>query len=190
MIRRVGKVLAPQRERPWQAVALASLADDRAVEGVPRVELEAGLRRQHLEDPSGYRSDERRRGDQAGALAIEDPVVIVAAREGELFVARADARADRRRLPEVHRRPRDSAQLAGRDETGADGREAARAQGKAVAENVVSAVEIEVAGGGEVADRGPVRRCLGIGLRPVTVRPPGDDDGFDGTRVAFFTAPA
>src|SRR2546427_663919 len=190
MIRRVGEVLGLQAEPASQAVDLASLADDRAVEGVPRVELEAGLCRQHLEDPSGYRSDERRRGDQAGALAIEDPVVIVAAREGELLVACADARADRRRLPEVHRRPRDSAQLAGRDETGADGREAARAQGKAVAENVVSAVEIEVAVVGEVADGGPVRRCLVIDLERVTVRQPVDDDGFEGTRVAFFTVPA
>src|SRR5437870_2175563 len=190
MIRRVGEVLGLQAEPASQAVDLASLADDRAVEGVPRVELEAGLCRQHLEDPSGYRSDERRRGDQAGALAIEDPVVIVAAREGELLVACADARADRRRLPEVHRRPRDSAQLAGRDETGADGREAARAQGKAVAENVVSAVEIEVAVVGEVADGGPVRRCLVIDLERVSVRRPVGDDGFEGTRVALFTFPA
>src|SRR5256712_12591319 len=189
MIRRVGKVLAPQRERPWQAVALASLADDRAVEGVPRVELEAGLRRQHLEDPSGYRSDERRRGDQAGALAMEDPVVIVAAREGELLVACADARADRRRLPEVHWRPRDSAQLAGRDETGADGREAARAQGKAVAENVGSPVEIEVAGGGGVGGRGPGRRMRAIDLQPVTVRQPVDGERSEGPRGPVFPAP-
>src|SRR5256712_8973994 len=187
MIRRVGEVLGLQAGPVSQAVDLASLADDRAVEGVPRVESEAGLCRQHLEDPSGYRSDERRRGDQAGALAIEDPVVIVAAREGELLVACADARADRRRLPEVHRRPRDSAQLAGRDETGADGREAARAQGKAGDENVGSPLASEGAGVGEVADGGPGPRWLGIDLGGVNPRPPGGDRGFEGTRAAFFT---
>jgi len=62
--------------------------------------------------------------------------VIIAASQGNLVVARADAGADRGGTPEVHRRAGDAAQLASRDEVRANGRESARAQGELVAEDV------------------------------------------------------
>jgi len=76
--------------------------------------------------------------------------VIIASGQRDLVVARADASADRGRSPEVHRRARDAAHLANRDEIRADRSEAARAQGELVAEDVFAGVKIEIPVVGEV----------------------------------------
>src|ERR1700694_3579800 len=111
MIGGIGEMLRLEAKPAAKAVELAILATLRTVEEIPRVELEAGFRGQHLEKPPRDRPEEGRRGDQTLTLPIQDPVVIVAASEGELVFASADPSADRSRGPEVHWRARDAAQL-------------------------------------------------------------------------------
>ena len=97
-----------------EAVALAvhppAGADERAVEEVAGVELDAGLGGEHLEGAAavgvlGAGGEEQLAVVQ---LAVEHPVVVVAAPDHELLERGvADAVADRRRRAEVHRRALD-----------------------------------------------------------------------------------
>jgi len=183
-------VLRLQAEPAAEAVDLPSLAADLAVGKVPGEELEAGLRGQHLEHPPRDRSAERRRREQTLTFAIQDKVVIIASGQRDLVVARADASADRGRSPEIHRRARDAAHLANRDEIRADRSEAARAQGELVAEDVFAGVKIEIPVVGEVADRRPRGRCLVLDLQRVIVRQPVRDHRVELAWIALLTVAA
>ena len=118
-----------------------------AVEVVAGVELHARLGRRDVERAAARRLDDAARRDAAPAAAVQDEVVIVAAAAANLLVVGVDARADRRRLPEVERRAGDRRELAGRDQRGVDRREAIGVERQPVLQDVAAsfAGQVEVA---------------------------------------------
>src|SRR5438034_8743942 len=129
------------------AVHVPGLARDRAVEEIARVELQPRLSRRDVERAPARRLLEARRMQEAVAIPIEDPVVIVAGREAQLLVAGIDARADRRGVPEIERRAVDGCEIARGDQRRAYRREPIGVDRQAVAEDVAVALarEVEVA---------------------------------------------
>ena len=125
MVRRIGEMLRLQDQRPAVNVHVAGFADDRAVEEIARVELNARLRRAEVERAASRRLDDACRVGQASRPipAIEHLVVIVAAAEANLLVRCADPGAHRDRHAEVERRTGDRRQLARRNERRIDRRE-------------------------------------------------------------------
>ena len=102
MIWAVGVVLCFQTKTAAMNVAFAGFALQTSVQKVPAVELNAGFLSSDLEGAScrwlvhGCR---QRHFFVAPAVApIEDPVVIVPAAEGQLFVVLSDVTSDRFRL--------------------------------------------------------------------------------------------
>src|SRR5439155_3722996 len=93
-------------------VSVPSLPGDRAVEEVPRVELQPRLGGEDVERAAVRRLEHVCRVRQAGSGSVQHEVVIVAATPLELGVRLLDARADRRGCAEVERRAGDARQLA------------------------------------------------------------------------------
>src|SRR5262245_57656608 len=95
LVRRVGKVLTLEAEAGAGRVRMAMLADLPGQE-VAGVELEA-----RLGGGERDRAAARRLEDVDAAAVIHHQVVIVAGAMPQLLVIGVDARADRRRPPEV-----------------------------------------------------------------------------------------
>lgn len=105
MVGAVGELLRFERQRLAVALRLAVFADALAVEEVGRCKPAPGLVAQHLDGTSrGGFPDRGGLLDAAWGLAVDDPVVVVAAAVAQLFVLRSDALADGVRLTEVERR--------------------------------------------------------------------------------------
>src|SRR5438477_13176031 len=115
MVRRVREMLRLQTQPGSMAIDTSSLACNRTVQEVSRIELKAWFGRRDLERPSTLRIGQPRGWLQARASAIENPVVIVSAPVLQLHVVHRDARADCRRLAEVERRPLHGREFAGRN---------------------------------------------------------------------------
>ena len=158
-IRRIREHLRFQAQPVALTVDAAGLADDRAVEKVAGIELQARRGREHLQHAPGPGIFEPRCRSQLTRLAGHHEVVIVAASDAQLLVAPvADALADRARLPEVEGRRRDVAALAGRNQRRIDWRVAFSEQRESMTEHVARAREIEERVIGDIDDRRPVGR--------------------------------
>src|SRR5271157_4316114 len=122
MVRRIGIVLGFEAERVALVVYLAIRSGHRAVEKVARVELHAGLVGQYLKHAASRRFVGFRGHGDLLAVAVEHPVLIVAARQLQLLVVRIDTRANGCLLQEVKRSARDRGQFAGGNQVGVDRR--------------------------------------------------------------------
>src|SRR4030095_4715075 len=92
---------------------------------------------------------------QPAAVAVEHPVVVVAAPDDQLLEAVADARPDGGRVPEIHRRAGHGVDGPGGDQGRVHGRVVAGLEGQLVAVDVAGALTGEVPVGvvGQVDDR-------------------------------------
>ena len=153
----------------FQAEARATLeghaapARARSVEGIPGVELEAGLGGPDFQGQAAPGLLDAGREAQWRHAAgrrrrSQDEVVVVAAGDAELFVTRlVHAGADARRRAEIEGRARHGPQLAGRDERGVHRREAVGGNRHHVVEYVTArARQVEVGVVGQVDHGGPV----------------------------------
>ena len=124
MVGAVGEVLGLERQRSAAAVGFAALAGQGAVEEITAVELNARFGRPnlHITPRSGF-IDRSRQLQVMGAPARQHPIVVVAVAVAELFEIGIEARPDRCRTAEIHRRAFDGHQAAGGDERRIDGRE-------------------------------------------------------------------
>src|SRR3954462_5912160 len=144
MIRRIRKVLRLEAQTSPPTVGPAALSSDSA-EKIPGIELNAGLRRRHLEGAAALRIDEPRRRLQPRAAAVNDPVVIVGPGFFQLHVVFVNTGADRRGLAKVEGRSLDGGQFACRNQGFVYGREPRRMNCQLVAQNVARIIgEIEV----------------------------------------------
>src|SRR2546422_7386012 len=84
LIGRIRKVLRLEAEGGPAAVSLSALAVDRAVEEVPGVELDPGLRGEDLHHTAGFRLRDARRKRQPAPGMVDYKVVIVALPEFQL----------------------------------------------------------------------------------------------------------
>src|SRR5450432_1186847 len=115
----------------------APLARRLAVHEIARIELQAWLRRADFQNAAaagiGEHGGQTQRG--AGARRLEDPIVIVAASELQLFVDALDAGTDGGRAPEIERRSRHGAFFPGRYQIRIHRRKGIRVDLQRVAEN-------------------------------------------------------
>ena len=132
MVGAVGEVLGFERQRSAAAVGFAALADQGAVEEITAVELDARFGRPnlHITPRSGF-IDRSRQLQVMGAPARQHPIVVVAVAVAELFEIGIEARPDRCRTAEIHRR-------AGHRQ------DAARGAGLVVALEVVGGIDAEL----------------------------------------------
>jgi hypothetical protein len=108
-------MLRLETETCARPIDMAALPDERAIQLVARIELDARLRRGDLQSPARPGLDNARRRRQALPASSKNEVVVVSHAEAHLLVIRVDARANRRLLPEVEGRSVDGRQLAGRN---------------------------------------------------------------------------
>src|SRR5215216_6384576 len=155
VVGRVGVVLGLEGEPVALPVHPAAGADQRPVQEVAGVELDARLVGDDLQDPAAPRLDDPGRQLEAAAVPVQHPVVVVAAPDDELLEPVADARPDGGRAPEVHRRAADPGDLAGRDQGRVNRRVVAGLEGQLVAVDVARALAGQVPVGvvGQVDDR-------------------------------------
>ena len=106
LVRRVRIVLRLQAEAAAAAVRSAALADQLAIEKIPRVELHARFRRSRRRACGPTVGSTTRAACLSPAVPAQHPVVIVALAVLDLRMRRVDARADRGGLAEVERRAR------------------------------------------------------------------------------------
>src|SRR5205807_7508567 len=105
LVGRVGEVLGLQTEPVTLSVGLSAGAEQRAVEAVTGVELDAGLGRGELHDAAGLRVVQARgQHRRAGGGPAQHPVMVVAAAIDELGMTIAEALADSARRAAVERR--------------------------------------------------------------------------------------
>src|ERR1700758_4866854 len=116
MIGGIREVLRLQAETVAALVDMAVLTDNRTVKEIASVELDAGLRGRDFEHTSASGLVGARRQREAVAFAVDDPVVVVAVAEDDLFVRVVDAGADPGGSGEIERRALDRAEFAGGDE--------------------------------------------------------------------------
>src|ERR1043166_5120137 len=135
-------MLRLQAEPEAVAIHAATLSRDRAVEEVPRIELHTRLVRRDVERTARARLDDAHH--MAHARPVEDPIVVIPARDLQLLVRLGDPRPDRRWRPEIEGCAGDGRQLARRNQRRVYGRVAARRDLQHVAEYVaLRAGEIE-----------------------------------------------
>ncbi len=122
-VRRVGKDLRLQAQAVTLAIDAVRLADARAIEKIPRVELQPWRRREQLHDTTGERILEARRRPQRPRATVQHEIVIVAPTETQLLITPVvNELADDTRLPKVEGGPCDFAALAGRNQRRIDRR--------------------------------------------------------------------
>src|SRR6266545_1378203 len=155
VVGRVRVVLGLEGEAVALPVHPSAGPHQRPVQEVARVELQARLVGDDLEDAAAARLDHPRGQLQAAAVAVEHPVVVVAAADHELRVAVADARADGGRVPEVEGGAPEVGDLAGRDQRRVDRGVVAGVDPQLVAVDVAGALagQVPVVVVGEVDDR-------------------------------------
>src|SRR5579859_6376135 len=106
VIRRIREMLRLQAERIALFVNLAALPVRGPVQKIPRVKLDARLRRQHFQDAPALRiaRHSRQLNPRKSRLTIQNPVVIVPPPKFQLLVRSVDSLADRHRVREIKRR--------------------------------------------------------------------------------------
>src|SRR5215211_389941 len=132
VVGRVRVVLGLQGEPVALPVHPAAGADQRPVQEVAGVELDARLVGDDLQDPAAPGLDDPGGQLQAAAVPVEHPVVVVAAADDQLLEAVADAGADGGRVPEVHRGAGHGVDGPGRDQGRVHGRVVAGVEGQLV----------------------------------------------------------
>src|SRR6266511_3423069 len=154
MVRRVRVVLGLQGQAVALPVGPAAGADQGPVQEVAGVELDARLVSEDLQDAPASRVRQPCGQLQPGAVAVEHPVVVVAAADEELRVAAADARADPGGVGEVQRRAGHRGDHAGGDQGRVDRGVVAGPQQQLVVVDVAGALTGQVPVGvvGEVDD--------------------------------------
>src|SRR6266508_2533857 len=188
MVGRVRVVLGLQRQAVALPVHPAAGADQGAVQEVARVELDARLVGEDLQDPAASRVGQPRRQLQPGAAPVQHPVVVVAAADDELRVAVADARTDRGRPGEVQRRAGHRGDLAGGDQGRVDRGVVAGPQQQLVVVDVAGALTGEVPVGvvGEGDDGRRVGGRLVAHAQRVAVVQRVGDGGVEGARIVLL----
>src|SRR5579863_2433688 len=104
MIGRIRIVLGFKCQGAAMLVRFAALPVKRSIEEIAGVELNGGLGGEDFDDPPRFRIADPCGKFQAAAGAVENPVVIVAAAELDLFVIGGNALADRVGLAKIERR--------------------------------------------------------------------------------------
>src|SRR5215472_938300 len=110
-------MLGLQAERVALPVGPRTRATVAAVEEIRGIELDAGLAGEHFHDTAAPGLAHARREPRlARRIRPQDEIVVIAAAQQDLLVARTEARADRRRRTEVEGCAVDGPDLAGRNE--------------------------------------------------------------------------
>ena len=172
----VGEHLRLQRHAVAHAIGLPALAGQAAIEEIARIELHAGLGRQHLQHAArcrvGKAGEEARR---ARALAGDHPAMVVAVADADLVMGGvAHPRADHPGRAEIEGGACDGGEVAGGDRGLVGGEEVLGRDGQHVVHRPggsAFAREVPVGVVGHVDERRPVGgRPVGDGERAVIVQ--------------------
>ncbi len=158
---RVGVMLRFHAKGGAMLVNPPVFARDRAVQKIARVKLQARFGRENFQDAAAFRFGHPRHQLQLADFLVDDPVVIVAASELELFVVLPDARPNGRRSAEIKRRIVYRPQFPRRNQRRVNRREAVGQNRDLVVENVAFAGQVEIGMLREIDDR------VLVGLGPV-----------------------
>src|ERR1035437_3185952 len=96
-------------------IFLSALSRNRAIEKIPRIKLQSGLRCKNLHDASAYQLENGGRQSERVTGFIQHPVVVIAAAEFQLLIGRLYPGTDRRRFCKVERGPFHGSKFGGRD---------------------------------------------------------------------------
>src|ERR1700693_4076997 len=110
-------MLRLQAETVAALVDLAALSLDGPIQKVSSVKLDTGLRGEHLQHAPGGRFLHARCQAEFVSLLVQDPIVIVAVAEFELFIVVANMRADHGRLSKIERSSAHWPQLTDRNQS-------------------------------------------------------------------------
>src|ERR1700721_555546 len=143
MIGRVRKVLGFQAQRGMPLIGSSAFALDRAVQKVSRVELDSWLIDQHFQHTPAARIIDFGCFPEL-PVGVEDPVVIIAVTQADLFIIGVDSLSHCRRPPKIKRSRGYGLQFSRRNQTGVNRRKAGRVQGQLMLQNVTLPREIEI----------------------------------------------
>ena len=104
MIRRIRIVLRLHAKAVAKLIRPAALAGDGAVQKIADLKLQAGFSRKHFQHAAYLRLVNRRHQSKLAERFVDDPIVVVAVAKFDLFIIRADPRADGRGRAKIERR--------------------------------------------------------------------------------------
>ena len=151
-------MLGFQTEAIAELVGFAAFAEKFSIEEISAIKLQARFRGVHFEHAAGSGFMHRRGESEGAGLIVQNPVVVIAATELDLFVPGIHALANLVRAGEIEGSVRHRAELSRRDQSDSDRREFRCLESHLMVEYVAIAfsLEIEVAVLREVHRRGPV----------------------------------
>src|SRR6185312_3750695 len=188
MIGRVREMLRFQAKAVTLFIDVPVLPGNRSVQKVARVKLHSRLGGQDLQHSSAGGFVHQGGASEAVVLAMDYPVVIIAASQHQLFVVLIDALADRSGLGEVHGSALDRSQLAGWDQGLVHGSKAVRIEQEMVPQNVAVALtrQVEIGMLGKIQRRGLVGGSFVIHDQLVVVGQSIGDFDFEVAGISFL----